>query len=93
MSDTLTFEHTDGRLLSCYAGSAMEEVLRSDPDWSEVEQTEAAESTDPAKLGRDDLNAYAAERGVTEPEKLPNKDAVLAALVEVEQTEATPEGD
>jgi hypothetical protein len=36
--------------------------------------------TDPTKMSRDQLNAYAAGKGVAEPEKLANKDEVLAAI-------------
>lgn len=41
--------------------------------------------TDPSKLNREDLNAYAAERGVADPEKFKTKADLLAAL------EAPPE--
>lgn len=36
--------------------------------------------TDLASMSRDDLNAKAAEAGIADPDKLPNRDAVIAAL-------------
>jgi len=39
--------------------------------------------TSPKDMNRSDLDVYAATVGVKEPEKLPNKNAVLAAIEEV----------
>lgn len=36
--------------------------------------------TDLTTMTRDDLNAHAADAGIADPDKLPNKDAVIAAL-------------
>jgi hypothetical protein len=40
----------------------------------------AGQVIEPTKMSRDQLNAYAAGKGVAEPEKLANKDEVLAAI-------------
>lgn len=46
-----------------------------------------------ADMRRDELNAFAAEHGVAEPEKLPNKDAVIAALDAGDESDADGAAD
>jgi hypothetical protein len=41
------------------------------------------------EMTREELNAYALELGVTEPDKLANKDAVIAAITEAQPASAT----
>jgi hypothetical protein len=47
----------------------------------------SSDGDDLSKLSREDLNAHASAAGVDDPESLPNKDAVIAAIRQAEQSQ------
>jgi hypothetical protein len=71
---------------SGYGTYAPGQVIEVEPDVAEWINRdipgclEAVVETDPTKMSRDELNAYAAGRGVAEPENLASKAEVLAAI-------------
>jgi hypothetical protein len=85
-----------GETVGAYAGTEQDKVYAKDEDYERVSGTTEPEATsddgegggdgeqpvDLDGLSRDQLNALAAERGVSDPADLPNKDAVKAAIAE-----------
>lgn len=70
-----------------YVGSLTEEQLEAieaDPQLTveelEVEADESDKPVDLNKMTRPELNVYAAEHGIEEPEKFANKDELIKAL-------------
>jgi hypothetical protein len=102
--DTHEYVNAGGETRGAFAGTEQDKVYASDPDWTPVgKSTPATETpagseskgspddngTDIDSLSRDELNALAAEKGVENPEELPNKGAVKEAIKATE----TPAGD
>ena len=93
--------------LGVYEGSPLDEALAGDDDWELVGGAKRAAASDPApktdkeidentdlsKLKRPELDQVAAQRGVTEPEKLPSKDAVIEAIAAAQAEGAQGDGE
>jgi len=102
--DTHEYINADGETRGAFPGTEQDKVYASDPDWTlagkgspATETPAGSESTgspddngtDIDSLSRDELNALATEKGVENPEELPNKGAVKDAIKATE----TPAGD
>lgn len=99
--DTHEYVNADGETRGAFAGTEQDKVYASDPNWTPVGKGSPATETpagsgspedagtDLDSLSRDELDALATEKGVDNPEELPNKGAVKDAI----QATETPAGE